>query len=295
MRGTAGREDLAEVVRAGCGRELVSVRRLTGGTSKGVYRLALEDGSTVVVYLWDPAENYWAEPVSGVEAFLRARDRFAAAGVRTPRVLVVDRSRALHRAEYALVEDVRGQRLSDIAAPSPRTLRLLGAALRRMAACSGPGPDVPCEVAALSRALADLGQAAARVDRIGAVRERLEAVVRELAAAVRPRTRHGLVHGELGPEHVLVDDDGEPVVIDIEGASFTDVEWEHAFLSFRYGPGYRWLEVPGLDPARVRFYRLALHLSLVAGPLRLLDGDFPDRAGMMLIVEENVERALGYG
>jgi hypothetical protein len=44
----------------------------------------------------------------------------------------------------------------------------------------------------------------------------------------------------------------------------------------------------------VRFHRPALHLSLVAGPLRSLDGDFPDRAGMTLIVDENVERALGY-
>ena len=42
----------------------------------------------------------------------------------------------------------------------------------------------------------------------------------------------------------------------------------------------------------MRLYRLATYLSLVAGPLRLLDGDFPDRAGMRAIAEHNVTRTL---
>jgi hypothetical protein len=293
-RGVVDRGDLAGVVRSGLGRGLLGVERLTGGTSKGVYRLRLDDGSTAVAYLWDPAENYWAEDSGGAGLFEVAHARFAAAGVRTPRVHVLDRSRGRYPADYALVEDVPGERLSEVADPRPRTLELLGDALRAMAERTGPPPERPCEESALERALVDLGEAARRVERIGVERERFDGLVRDLAAAVRPRARHGLVHGELGPEHVLVGAGGEPVVIDIEGASFTDVEWEHAYLGFRFGERYRWLEVDGLDERRVRFYRLALHLSLVAGPLRLLDGDFPDRDGMLGIVAANVEHALGY-
>ena len=37
---------------------------------------------------------------------------------------------------------------------------------------------------------------------------------------------------------------------------------------------------------------LAMRLSLVAGPLRLLDGDFPDRAFMQEIAEHNAKEAL---
>jgi hypothetical protein len=33
---------------------------------------------------------------------------------------------------------------------------------------------------------------------------------------------------------------------------------------------------------------------LVAGPLRLLDGDFPDHEPMLAIVERNVRAALAY-
>lgn len=65
-----------------------------------------------------------------------------------------------------------------------------------------------------------------------------------------------------------------------------------AFLELRFGPHYRHFADPGLDPARPAFYRLATCLSLVAGPLRLLDGDFPDRAGMLDIVDQNVSRTL---
>jgi hypothetical protein len=35
-------------------------------------------------------------------------------------------------------------------------------------------------------------------------------------------------------------------------------------------------------------------LSLVAGPLRLLDGDFSDRDSMISIVEANIPRTLAF-
>lgn len=38
----------------------------------------------------------------------------------------------------------------------------------------------------------------------------------------------------------------------------------------------------------MKLYQLAMHLSLVAGPFRLLDGDYPDRQVMMDIAEYNL-------
>ncbi|MEU3656636.1 hypothetical protein AB0E67_28265 [Streptomyces sp. NPDC032161] len=106
------------------------------------------------------------------------------------------------------------------------------------------------------------------------------------------RAEYGLIHGELGPDHVLVDADGQPVLIDIGGLMYFDVEWEHVFLRLRFGEWYTALARPGLDPQRLDLSMLAMRLSLVAGPLRLLDGDFPDRALMRGIVEHNLEEAL---
>ena len=64
------------------------------------------------------------------------------------------------------------------------------------------------------------------------------------------------------------------------------------FLRLRFGDEYRWLAEEGLDGRRLALYELALYLSLVAGPLRILDGDYPDRAPMLAIAEHNVGHAL---
>ncbi|MEV6399418.1 hypothetical protein AB0M39_32300 [Streptomyces sp. NPDC051907] len=107
-----------------------------------------------------------------------------------------------------------------------------------------------------------------------------------------PRAEYGLIHGELGPDHVLVDADGRAVLIDIEQTMHFDVEWEHVFLRLRFGDRYAALAQSGLDPQRLDLYLLAMRLSLVAGPLRLLDGDFPDRDFAQGIAEHNLQQAL---
>jgi hypothetical protein len=125
------------------------------------------------------------------------------------------------------------------------------------------------------------------------VRDDLDAELSRLAR-LPGRATHALVHGELGPDHVLINDRGDPVLIDIEGLMYFDPEWEHAFLRLRFGEHYQWLRPGPLDEERVRLYSLAMHLSLVAGPLRLLEGDFPDREPMLAIVEHNINAALAF-
>lgn len=294
------REDLLELARVELGREVVAVAGLRGGTRKGVYRLTFADSTTAVLYTWDPATNYWPEaaedPVfttaDGIDLFEAARSKLQAIGVRTPHVHFADRSGKYYPADLAVVEDLRPEH-------TDCTLPVLGDALRAMAKAESPtygkpgSPQDSCEQVVLARALRHLDAAAARVERIAAVRGELERALHTMAAAITPRTRYGLVHGELGPEHVLTDSEGLPVIIDVEGLTHFDVEWEHVFLRLRFGAGYhRWLVVDGLDPARMDFYQLALHLSLIEGPLRLLDGDFPHRDGMLEIVEHNIGHAL---
>lgn len=150
-----------------------------------------------------------------------------------------------------------------------------------------------CEQRVTEGALRSIEQAAALEPRVAAARDELADKVRALAAEVRPRNRsHTLIHGELGPDHVLLTADGHPALIDIEGLLYFDVEHEHVFLEIRFGPHYDALRVPDLDPDRMRLYRLAMHLSLVAGPLTLLQGDFPEPEPVRAIAEGNLLRAL---
>ncbi|WP_407841517.1 phosphotransferase [Streptomyces sp. DSM 116496] len=209
----------------------------------------------------------------------------------------------------AVVEDVRGGTLEALFDTDPAAARKaladLARTLGRMHAHHAPrygradllerggvALGSSCEQLVLDRALGDLGEAAGRDGRIGAARGRLDDRLRSLRALVAPRTEHGLVHGELGPDHVLVTSEGEAVLIDIEGLMYFDVEWEHVFLRLRFHERYGALARPGLDPRRLALYELAMRLSLVAGPLRLLDGDFPDRELMEGIAEHNLEEAL---
>ncbi|WP_327323135.1 aminoglycoside phosphotransferase family protein [Streptomyces sp. NBC_01210] len=327
VRRVVTRDDLEGLARAALGAEhrLVGASRLRGGSKKGVYRLFFDDDSTAIVYIWDGAENYWPtaqadeadnhadpfSPASGIELFEAAHRHLDTLGIRTPRIRLADRSRSHYSADVAVVEDVPGDNLEALLRQDPRsvgtTMERLAEALGALQRHQGPrfgkvalidkggaSEGSSCEQVVLDRALDDLTEAASRGTRITRSREQLETVVRTLAAAVRPRSQYGLIHGELGPDHVLVDRHGQPVLIDIEGLMFFDVEWEHAFLRLRFGEHYRWLDQSDLDEQRLAFYTLAMRLSLVAGPLRLLDGDFPDRDFMRGIAEHNIQEALAF-
>ena len=317
---------LADLVRSalGTGTQLRQVTRLRGSSKKGVYRVDLDgEPTTAIVYLWDPREDFWptadgatsgrddSDPfshASGLDLFRAAHARLSELGIRTPRLYLADASREHYPADAAVVEDVAGPSLEHIIETEPRraapALQELSEMLRALHADTADafGKLLPvtsgraaaggsCAAVVLARALADLAEAAARVPRIADARARFADTLHERAARIGPRPGHSLIHGELGPDHVLTGGEGRPVLIDIEGLMYFDPEWEHVFLRLRFGEHYRFLREPGLDPHRLALYRLALHLSLVAGPLRLLDGDFPDREPMLQIVTYNTGQA----
>ncbi|MYS23823.1 Phosphotransferase enzyme family protein [Streptomyces sp. DvalAA-14] len=318
------RDQLAGAAQAalGGGRRLDAVERVAGGTTKGVYRLTMDDGMTAIAYLWGDSENYWpateydgdlADPFSpgvGLELFEAAHARLKSLGVRVLEVHLVDRDRTFYPADLAIVEDVPGGDLMDLSTRDPRAAepamarlaeslavmrRHRGPSFGKVALIDAGGTSRPasCEQAALAFALRCLAEATARDHRIADASEEVEERLRQLTAAVRPRAEYSVVHGELGLDHVMVDRDGHPVVIDIENLLYFDVEWEHVFLRLRHTDSqYRQLAVDGLDEDRLALYKLTQHLSLTAGPLRLLDGDFPDREFMQGIAEHHLNEAL---
>ncbi|MFI1353895.1 phosphotransferase family protein [Streptomyces sp. NPDC020898] len=319
--------DLAPLTRAALGpsRTLAGVTRVRGGSKKGVYRLALDDGTTVIAYVWSPDEDLWdAGPVdhrdplahaTGLDLFTASHDRLTAVGVRTPRLLYADPTHTHLPADAAVVEDVRGHpgggNLEVLLERDPETgarvLDRLGTMLAALHSTTGPrlgkvglvdkggvSHGSSCEQIITDRALYDLDDLVVRQPRAAALQHELASLVRHLAAEVRPRPGPlSLIHGELGPDHVLVTPDGEPALIDIEGLLYFDAEWEHVFLRQRFGTLYESLAAPDLDPHRLRLYRLAMHLSLATGPLRLLDvGAFPDPAFMRGIAEHSLEQLM---
>jgi len=131
-------ELLADLVRSafGAGARLRHVSRLRGASKKGVYRVVLDGGSTAIVYVWDPREDYWpaadvstagradADPfshASGLDLFRAAHDRLGGLGVRAPRLYLADASREHYPADAAVVEDLAGPSLEHIIEAVPIT------------------------------------------------------------------------------------------------------------------------------------------------------------------------------
>jgi len=305
MRAFVTPEDLTSLIEEtyGPGRKLRELTRLTGGSTKGVYRITLDDDSTVLLYRWAADENFWPAssdldvgpfvPDSGRDGFVRCHAQLRTLGVRVPKIVRMG-------ADRALVEDIRGgtlEALLDSDPPAGRAvLTRLGETLRTMhthTTSSFPYPGETPEGFAHQRGLRSLAEAAARDPRIGALEKELQDALSRRFEAVKPRQEYALIHGELGPDHVMVGPAGEPVLIDIEATMFFDVEWEHAFLELRFGPLYPQLDPVPLDQDRLSFYRLVMYLSLVAGPLLMIDGgDFPYPEGMRAIAEDNIRRTL---
>ncbi|MEU8985868.1 phosphotransferase [Streptomyces sp. NPDC048558] len=232
-------------------------------------------------------------PASGLAPFLAAQRRLDRLGVRVPGLLLVDDSRRRYPADVAVVEDVAGGTLEALLSTEPArasdALSELAAmldvmhqqhseqygrvdVLERSGKRGDKASGASCEQLVLERALGDLAEAAERDTRIGSVAASFHDRLRELATRVSPRTEHGLIHGELGPDHVLVNASGHPVLIDIDGLMFFDVEWEHVFLQLRFGDRYPALSRPGLDPARLDLFILAMRRPSATGAELACDG-----------------------
>ncbi len=314
-------DDLRDVVaeQFGSDHRIDSLTRLTGGTKKGVYRLHLTDQTTMIAYVWAPGENYWpATPsvpddpftdASGAELFATNHVALTAAGVRIPQLIMLDRSGRHLDADIALVEDAGSLRLETLMEQDPAAaaapLSALGDALHGMhttfSAHYGKLATIACGEASqarrtediiVDRALQHLDAAAAREARLADAHHRIAIHVHHLRSLVTPREQYALVHGELGPDHVLVTPTGEAVVIDFEGLAYFDVEWDHAWLHMRFGDLYPALHPVDIDPHRLELYRYAQTLSLIEGPLRIADTDFPDRQWMLNLAEWNITKAL---
>jgi hypothetical protein len=323
----ADAETLTPVMREvfGTDRRIASVDRLLNGTKKGVYRVTLDEATSAIVYVWNAEEDYWdgllpdghddpSNPfahASGIDFFEGATRRLEAVGARSPRLLFADRSKDLYLADIAVAEDVRGGTLEALLERDPaagrQTLAQLSDMLGRMHAYRAPAfgrvawidgggaaPDMTCEQAYLQRALVNIATAVSRDARAADSETMLEDKLRALHAALDPRAEFGVVHGELCADHTLVGPDGEPVIIDIEGLMYTDIEVEHCWMRMRFGPHYEALRNPDLDPQRVRYYQYVMHLDLVGGPLRIAEGDFPNREWMLDVADFHLQKALAY-
>jgi hypothetical protein len=139
------------------------------------------------------------------------------------------------------------------------------------------------DLAGLAQVHAGVGQCEDRV------RNRLNFLQQKMAR----REKYPFIHNELGPdEHFLIREDGEITMLDIDGCHFADLEREHAYLRLRFAEFYPALTRPDLDPIRMDYYQLCLHIMAAYGHYLLLKQGYPGEEDIRQIYETNAQKVV---
>ncbi|UUZ80177.1 aminoglycoside phosphotransferase family protein [Paenibacillus sp. P26] len=300
----------------GSGYSIARVDRMHGGAQKVVYKVVSTNHFTCVLYVWDLSMNYFQQEIEDKEPgessysgeLFELNNKFLTKrGIRTPAVYDMNRVRDRHPFDFALVEYVSGRPVEDYFQSDPETQEQVLIPLGHMIAAmhashsetfgklnSGGRRRGDCHKLILENAIKRLQYLSQHLSDVAAKQDKVLLTLEDLASAIKPRGHYGFIHGELGPDHVLVNEKLEPYLIDIEGAEFFDIEHEYSFLEFRFGNHYKYLKDGGLDRDRMLFYKLHHHISCASGGLKLLHRGFPDKCLARQIVEYNTQSVIHF-
>lgn len=274
---------------------LQSVKRLLGGAQKHTYLAKCVNGFQFVLYQWDKSttcfenddENQWFSSNSAA-LFQNNNEWMRKHGILTPKLFYMDRSRSDCDYEYAFVEYIEGRDMDYIMEKEPErqqaVLESLKESIGRLHSIKSEaagqigrlqGPDFDI----LAFALEDMHknvQYLQKEDKDYAYAyARVEEKAREYADRLEKRNTYTFIHGELGPNHVMVDGDNRAYLIDIEGARYDDVEEECSFLDMRF---HSMLGKPEdtLDEHRMHFYHIGHCLGNLCGAVQLRQKGYYD-------------------
>ncbi|MEZ4860160.1 MAG: phosphotransferase [Caldilineaceae bacterium] len=299
--------------------QLVDTTQFKGGARKQIYFLTLHNPDLpCVLYLWHNADNYFAERVAGgfeetqsdekAPALFQAHTQLLRShGVNTPEILYTGKFASGYH--FALVERIMGGDFDHFiatATPAERraVCRQIHEQLTRMHGLTRAYPGAPQDrftaqdelpqERALQRALLEVNATAAVEASVAARKAEICARLQVLRSQIAPRTSYNLLHGELPGGHVLVRSSDQAVYfVDIEGIHYGDLESEHTFLKWVYAAeDYQYFARPDLEPARMAFYKYAMHVSLTYAGSCFIRRGFHDLAWAERLFERNLGEVL---
>lgn len=127
---------------------------------------------------------------------------------------------------------------------------------------------------------------------IAKLKRQLIDVSNGLYAKIAERKEYSLIHFELGPNHVMVDQQGKTYLIDFEGIKYFDLEYEYSFFKLRYGRYYPELKSISVDENRMKYYLLYHHITVVEGAHQLMAQDYYDLEHIKGMIQYNYEAII---
>lgn len=277
-------------------RTLKGIERLLGGAQKHTYLAILDNGFKFVVYIWDKSTNYFSDSerktdnvfLSSSALMFKLNNKFMIDhGVKTPKLYYIDSD--FEEPIYALVEYIEGFDLDYIIEKQPERLNI---ALESLKNSIDILHEIKSnEVGQINKLLGE-GFNPIKYCYDGAIQNikylikidsdnsdiylQLNRILENLMKNIEKRSDFRFIHSELGPNHVIVDNDNNAYVIDIEGARFFDLEYEESFLKIRFNNNYKYLRNNNLDEKRMEFYHICHCCGNLAGAYELLYKNYYD-------------------
>lgn len=294
--------------------DMGSVEEIKGGTRKKVLKVRCRKPEIFLLYVWYNENRYFTGIKGGGERYmfdLRAPDLYAKnteflnhAGIRVPKILGRGILRSGH--EYAFVEHIGGGNCLQYAAARPadekKTLlaridelfRSLHSHQREYPGLlmDPPGRPTWSVESVLHKLKHDIELLARWHKEIKAVKQGILVALERRRRAVPHRLHYSLVHGEASPEHILVDQGGNPYLIDLDSVHYSDIESDYASLELLFGEDYHGLRRDDLDPHMMDFYRTALHIAYARGASQLVRKGYHDPDMAKRMMDKNLSAIL---
>jgi len=269
--------------------------RILGGAQKYTYLAETENGFFFVIYIWDKSTSYFTynedEDVfssSSSQLFELNSNLMLQHNVLTPKLYFMDRSKGEQDYDYAFAEYIDGTDMDDIITHHedrlPRVLNSLKTSITNLHKIKS---DFVGQLNRMQTEEFDILEHSIKVAQKNI--EYLKAAdgsnkklymgvwnkLSELSKIMEKRQEYTFIHGELGPNHVMVDKYDNAYLIDIEGGKYCDLEEELSFLKIRFGSMLENLEM-GLDSDRMEFYHIGHCLNNLSGAIQLKLKDYYD-------------------
>ena len=291
------------------------IDRLYGGAQKGTYKVQCINGFTFVLYIWDKSASFFSKyenkndifRSSGANLFLASHKVFKDNNVPMQKLYYIDMTKEIYAFDYAFVQYISGKEIETYMDKSESEVKQLfiklGDSIRklhRIKRSFAGTVDAPkkeefkCEEYILSNIESEMNYLIENCDEIAFKEKEIKQAYKDLYKNIKPRKQYVFIHGELGPNHVFVDENKNIVFIDIECAKYFDKEYENSFLEFRFGDYYKYLQEENLDMERMKFYKLSHHMGCLSGALKLTKEDYYDMEDVNGMIKYNLEQVLSF-
>lgn len=267
---------------------LINMEPLLGGAQKHCFLAECGNGFSFVIYKWCEETTYFTYDSetaifrsSSASLFEENNKIMLENGVLTPKIYFIDRTRNEQNYDYAFVEYIDGLDIENISSKSPQRMskaiesltnninKLHKIRSNRVGQIDRMQDE---EFDILTFYFENLCEDCDYLINNDKDFKEMYLYAKEEASLLLKRisksTEYTFTHGELGPNHVIVDKDNNAFLIDIEGAKFCDVEEENSFLKIRFNNLLQAVD-DEVDEDKMLFYHITHCFGNLRGAIEL--------------------------